>query len=65
MHCLPGGVNVLIAIRILMGVFQGPMLPSFAQLLSAWVPTVERAFLGTFAYSGMVVSVGVGSFHSS
>lgn len=50
-----GGVNALIAIRILMGIFQGPMLPSFAQLLSAWVPTVERAFLGTFAYSGMVV----------
>lgn len=40
-----------------MGILQGPIMPAFVQILSAWIPVAERGFLGGFAYSGMTVHV--------
>lgn len=50
----------LIIIRILMGSLQGPIMPAFIQILSAWVPVAERGFLGGFAFSGMTVGTWQG-----
>ena len=52
-----GGANALIAIRLLMGFFQGPMYPSLAALLSAWIPRNERGTVCSITYSGAGVSV--------
>lgn len=56
--CTPLAINWakeygLIVIRIIMGASQGPLFPALASLLSAWVPSKERATLGAFAYSGV------------
>lgn len=40
-----------------MGALQGPIMPAFIQILSAWVPVAERGFLGGFAFSGMTVGI--------
>lgn len=53
---LTGGSTALIAIRILMGVFQGPMFPALTHILSMWIPAGERAFLISVVYSGVDVS---------
>lgn len=51
-----GGSTALVAVRILMGAAQGPMFPALTQLLSMWIPPAERAFITSFAYSGIAVS---------
>ncbi|XP_064549125.1 sialin-like isoform X2 [Drosophila montana] len=59
-----GDVWGLIAIRILMGVAQGPLFPSLTTLLSYWVPAEERCSLGTFCYSGVTVGIFISNICS-
>ncbi|XP_030245781.1 putative inorganic phosphate cotransporter [Drosophila navojoa] len=54
----------LVAIRIIMGLAQGPLFPAMTTLLSHWVPKKERGTLGTICYSGVTagtVSSNLGS----
>jgi ACS family sodium-dependent inorganic phosphate cotransporter len=50
------GAPALMVTRFLMGLFQGPLFPAISALLSAWVPTKERARLCSLAFSGMTVN---------
>ncbi|XP_034476547.1 putative inorganic phosphate cotransporter isoform X3 [Drosophila innubila] len=47
-----GGWQLLCAVRLLEGVCQGVLYPSYHTLISGWVPPRERASLGTYAYVG-------------
>lgn len=47
-----GGWQLLCAARLLEGMFQGVMYPSYHTLISAWAPPREREMLGTYAYVG-------------
>ncbi|TDG48327.1 hypothetical protein AWZ03_005282 [Drosophila navojoa] len=47
-----GGWQVLCALRLVEGVFQGLLFPSCHTVISAWVPPNERATMGNFAYVG-------------
>ncbi|XP_062130515.1 putative inorganic phosphate cotransporter [Drosophila sulfurigaster albostrigata] len=47
-----GGWKLLFAVRVLEGICQGVLYPSYHTLISAWVPPKERASLGTYAYVG-------------
>ncbi|XP_076263019.1 sialin-like [Rhynchophorus ferrugineus] len=41
-----------IIIRFLIGLVQGPIVPTIATFMSNWAPTKERAYLGGIAYAG-------------
>ncbi|EDW09104.2 putative inorganic phosphate cotransporter [Drosophila mojavensis] len=47
-----GGWQLLCGVRLLEGVCQGVLYPSYHTLISAWVQPSERASLGTYAYMG-------------
>ncbi|XP_017836163.1 putative inorganic phosphate cotransporter [Drosophila busckii] len=47
-----GGWQWLCAVRLLEGLCQGVLYPSYHTLISAWVQPLERASLGTYAYVG-------------
>lgn len=47
-----GGWQLLCAARLLEGLTQGVMYPSYHTLISAWAPPREREMLGTYAYVG-------------
>lgn len=47
-----GGWQLLCAARLLEGLCQGVLFPSYHTLISAWVPPRERELLGTYAYVG-------------
>ncbi|KAM8714157.1 hypothetical protein ACLKA7_014321 [Drosophila subpalustris] len=52
-HCAKlGGWQLLCSARLLEGICQGVLYPSYHTLISAWVPPRERASLGTYAYVG-------------
>lgn len=52
-----GGANSLIAIRMLMGIAQGPIFPACLALFSTWVPLKERCSIVSMAYCGITVRV--------
>lgn len=52
-----GGAHSLIAIRVLMGICQGPMFPAILSLFSAWIPLKERSTIVTMAYGGILVGI--------
>lgn len=52
-----GGPTALIIIRMLVGISQGPFLPTLTQILSTWIPPAERGLTITFVYSGVGVSI--------
>lgn len=53
----PGGHQILIALRILMGLAGGTTLPSLTVLLAAWIPENERGKLGAFVLGGSQVRI--------
>lgn len=55
MRPIAGGAQSLIAIRVLMGIAQGPMFPACLALLSSWVPLKERSFIVSLTYGGIMV----------
>lgn len=46
------GSGVLIAVRVLEGLFEGVTFPAFHAVLGLWVPLHERTKYSTLAYSG-------------
>ena len=50
-----GGAPALIAVRIIIGMAEGLIIPTCSVLLAAWVPLKERSRISTFVYSGMQV----------
>lgn len=46
------GVGVLIALRVLEGLFEGVTFPAFHAVLGRWVPIHERTKYSTLAYAG-------------
>ncbi|XP_055387787.1 putative inorganic phosphate cotransporter [Condylostylus longicornis] len=46
------GIKIVIFLRVLAGLTQGVVYPCVHTLLSKWVPSTERSFLGTTVYSG-------------
>ncbi|KAJ8923270.1 hypothetical protein NQ315_001827 [Exocentrus adspersus] len=49
------GYGGIIACRVIEGLSQGFLYPSIHNLLSAWVPIVDRATIGSFVYTGGVL----------
>lgn len=56
-----GGSHSLIAIRILMGISQGPIFPACLQMFSTWVPLKERCAIVSMAYCGITVRIFFGN----
>lgn len=52
-----GGAHSLIAIRMLMGICQGPIIPACMNLLMSWIPLRERCTMLSLVYSGVSVSL--------
>lgn len=50
-----GGSHSLIAIRMLMGIAQGPIFPACLAMFSSWVPLKERCAIISMAYCGITV----------
>lgn len=48
-------MNLLIALRIIMGLAGGTTLPSLNVLIAAWIPENERSKLGGFVLGGTQV----------
>ncbi|XP_030754218.1 uncharacterized protein LOC115881008 [Sitophilus oryzae] len=46
------GFMYCVAIRFMIGVFQGSIVPTIATFMSSWAPKKERAMLGGIAYGG-------------
>lgn len=51
-----GGAHSLIAIRMLMGMCQGPIIPACMSLFSSWIPLKERCTILSLVNSGITVS---------
>lgn len=63
--CLPcisyfGGFYLLLAIRILQGVFEGTTYPCMVDFLSKWTPKMERSFMYAFVLSGNYIGMVAG-----
>ncbi|KAG8259595.1 hypothetical protein J6590_008630 [Homalodisca vitripennis] len=60
-----GVVNLLIAIRVIEGLFEGVTYPSIIAVWSRWAPPQERARLVAIAFSGSYFSIVINSsvFH--
>lgn len=50
-----GGAHSLIAIRMLMGLCQGPIIPACMNLITSWIPIKERCTILSLVYSGISV----------
>lgn len=50
-----GGAHSLIAIRMLMGICQGPIIPACMNLFSSWIPLRERCTMLSLVQSGISV----------
>lgn len=50
-----GGAHSLIAIRMLMGICQGPIIPACMNLFSTWIPLRERCTMLSLVQSGISV----------
>lgn len=48
-------MNLLITLRIIMGLAGGTTLPSLNVLIAAWIPENERSKLGGFVLGGTQV----------
>lgn len=51
-----GGAHSLIAIRMLMGICQAPIIPACMNLFSWWIPLRERCTIISLVISGSIVS---------
>ncbi|KAK7066596.1 hypothetical protein SK128_005107 [Halocaridina rubra] len=47
-----GGSTILIIVRILLGLCEGPTFPSTHVLLANWAPRLERSIMSTIIYAG-------------
>ncbi|XP_066952133.1 putative inorganic phosphate cotransporter [Macrobrachium rosenbergii] len=47
-----GGSTVLILVRVLLGISEGPTFPSTHVLLANWAPPLERSIISTLVYAG-------------
>lgn len=56
--------TALIVLRLVMGVCQGGLMPSIATVISTWVPTNERGFLGSIAFVGFPIGTVFGKMVS-
>lgn len=54
-----GGYTVMIAIRIIEGIFEGVTFPCLQVIWSKWAPPDERSRFGTFTYMGVYVGTVV------
>ncbi|CAF1419651.1 unnamed protein product [Rotaria magnacalcarata] len=50
-------VYLLIAIRLLIGIFEAPAFPSAAALWGRWVPPLERSIIPPFASTGKEIGI--------
>ncbi|CAF0904123.1 unnamed protein product [Rotaria sordida] len=50
-------IGFLIAIRILIGIFEGPAFPSVGALWGQWVPPLERSIIPPISHAGKEVGV--------
>ncbi|XP_004536245.1 sialin-like isoform X2 [Ceratitis capitata] len=57
-----GGPVALMALRLLIGLSEGPTYPALSELLSRWVPGKERATLGSLVLSGSQIGISMGNF---
>lgn len=57
-HVALGGATSLIALRVLMGISQGPIIPACLNLFSWWIPLTERCTIVSMAYGGITVKFG-------
>ncbi|XP_034239554.1 putative inorganic phosphate cotransporter [Thrips palmi] len=55
-----GGWEAACAVRVMQGLFQGPLAPATHALLSKWVPPSERSRLGSFVYGGAQFGTVIG-----
>lgn len=60
-HFPTGGATGLIITRTAIGFAQGPLIPSIASIMIAWIPVEERTRCCAIAYMG----IHVGSFVST
>lgn len=51
-------------IRILQGLIEGPIVPSFNGVIAAWAPKSEKSVLVTISYSGAYISAAVAAITS-
>ncbi|KAG5877744.1 hypothetical protein JTB14_000538 [Gonioctena quinquepunctata] len=56
-----GGYYGAIVLRILIGLFQGPLLPTISAFIQCWIPPEERALLGGIAFGGSNLGTVTGS----
>ncbi|EDW76163.2 uncharacterized protein Dwil_GK14811, partial [Drosophila willistoni] len=52
-----GGPSALVAIRLLIGLCEGPTFPAVSAMLAQWVPEQERGFLGSCVLSGGEIGI--------
>lgn len=53
------GVHVLIAVRFVEGLFEGISIPSLQAMYANWAPPLERARMGSLAFSGCYIGTVV------
>ncbi|XP_076263031.1 putative inorganic phosphate cotransporter [Rhynchophorus ferrugineus] len=58
---IKGGHWVAVTLRALLGLAQGPILPTVSSFVSTWVPSFERTLLGGIAYGGTNLGTILGS----
>lgn len=56
-----GGVNALIAARVIVGLGEGAVFPACNTLLAAWTPMKERSISATVVFSGGMIGSVFGS----
>ena len=49
------GVGVIVALRVVMGIFEGVTFPCLHEIWSKWAPPLERSRMATLVYAGNYV----------
>lgn len=53
---LVGEAHSLIALQVLIGISQGPIISACLNLFSSWIPVTERCTIVSIAYAGITVN---------
>ncbi|XP_066974260.1 vesicular glutamate transporter 1-like [Macrobrachium rosenbergii] len=66
--CARTSTALFVGVRILSGIFQGPLFPSMFTLMAAWIPPKDKASFGSIVFVGehlgTVISMGLGGVMS-